>query len=401
MELTLRQYSLEDKMLELFDGLISTLGQSKEFKEEDIPSRLIFDMYKMWKSSSSRKFSESASWVDPDTADALLEQGLVQKIISDEGEKYALTFKGIAKCIKIRYDLTLEDQFLRFLELADQGFYTEAQTPLTWREKLATLSLILLASTSEPAAIRLSNETNKAALTEVLQKTLSCLKKVGAIDRKEELTTVKRGENPSSALMCRIDTLARKTRQYYKCTGHSEYFLDIEKEGDIDEKRLYFLLERVFERYDPECNYRETYQDLAGISQFHYPRFLARSVNPTIVLTTLRELREFLGGEILKLPHVMKSPKTARTREVTMAPAKQEKSRAKMGTFWPTVRQRMKERALQLYIKEHPETEKPPSFQELNNKGYLRTAKTMILREIYQERRPVKGRESGQQALGK
>ena len=50
--------------------------------------------------------------------------------------------------------------------------------------------------------------------------------------------------------------------------------------------------------------------------------------------------------------------------------------------FWPEVRQRMKERALQLYKKEHPKTEKVPSLQELNRNGYMRTAKTMTLRRF-------------------
>jgi hypothetical protein len=387
MGLALEHDSLENKMLELFDDLVCAVEKSKEFKEENIPSRLIFDMYKMWKSSSSRKFSESATWVDPDIADALLEQGLIQKIILDEGEKYALTFKGIAQCIRIKYGVTLEDQFLRFLELADQGFNTTDQIPLTWREKLASLSLILLASTSDSAAIRLSNETNKAALAEVFQRTLGCLKKVGVIDGKEELTTFKRGENPASAVMCRIDTLARKTRQYYKCTGHSEYFLNIERDGDVDEKRLFFLLGRIFERYDPECNYRDVYKELADISQFCYPRFLARSVNSTIVLSTLRKLRAFFEGEILKLPHVMKPSETPSAPEVATGPARQKTPRARAGTFWPAVRQRMKERAFQLYIQEHPETKETPSIQELDKKGYLRTAKTMILHEIYQEKK--------------
>ena len=221
-------------------------------------------MYKMWKSSSSRKFSKALRGSIQTQLMHFLNKGSYKRIILEEGEKYALTFKGIAQCIRIKYGVTLEDQFLKFLELADEGFNTATQNPLTWREKLASLSLILLASTSDSAAIRLSNETNKAALTEVFQKTISCLKKVSAIDKKDELTTVKRGENPASALMCRIDTLARKTRHYYKSTGHSEYFLDIEKDGDVDEKKLFFLLGKIFERYDPNCNYRETNKELAG-----------------------------------------------------------------------------------------------------------------------------------------
>ena len=291
-------------MIELFDGLVYTMERSKELKEKEVPSRLIFDLYKMSKNNSSQKLFESAAWIDLDASSALSEQGFVQKIILDEGEKYALTYKGIARCIEIKYGVTLKDQFLKFLELADESFNTAAQT-LTWREKLASMSLILLASTSESAAIRLTNEANKSALTEVFQKTLSSLKRIGIVDGKEELTSVKRGENLASAVMCRVDTLARKTRHYYKYTGQSEYFLDIEKNGDVDEKRMFFLLRRIFERYDPNCSYREMYDELSSISQIYYPRFLDRSVNSTIVLTILTKLRSFLDRDILTLPHIM------------------------------------------------------------------------------------------------
>jgi hypothetical protein len=370
--LGLEQNDLKDRILELFDSLLFALQKSKEFKEEDIPTRLIFDIYKMWKSSSSRIFSESALLVDPDLADTLLEKGLLQKIASDEGEKYALTFRGIAECIKMKYSVSFEEQFMRFLEFADQDYNTEAQGPLTWREKLATLSLILLASTSDSAAIRLNNDNNKAVLLEVLQKTLSCLKKTNAIGSKESLTTVKRGENPASALMCRIDTLARKTRQYYRSTGHSEYFLDIEKDGDIDETRLHFLLGKVFERYDPQYNYRELYSELIGISQLYYPRFLGRAVNTTIVLSILRKLRDFFEDGILRLPHLVDTPQKS-----------QDPNTGKeVGKFWPIVRQRMKEKATQLYMKEHPGASKVPPLRILSKKGYLRTAKIAVLREM-------------------
>jgi len=54
----------------------------------------------------------------------------------------------------------------------------------------------------------------------------------------------------------------------------------------------------------------------------------------------------------------------------------------KKGTFWPIVRQRMKEKAIQLYMKDHPETEIKPSLKELRKTGYLQIAKKIALREI-------------------
>jgi hypothetical protein len=140
-------------------------------------------------------------------------------------------------------------------------------------------------------------------LTEVFQRTLVCLKTYGMVRKEEELKTVSRGESLSSALMSRLDALPRKTNYYYKYIGKgSEYFLDIQMGNDVDEKRLFFLLRRVFEKYIPTCDYGKMYQELAEVSQLCYPRFLSRSVNPNVVLGVLRKMKDFMDKEILNLP---------------------------------------------------------------------------------------------------
>jgi hypothetical protein len=301
--LIVEKTSLDDEMLKLLDGLTYVMEQSKRIKRENIPSRLLFEVYCMTDNRKSMKFAESASWINPKAAEVLLQQGLVQRIASDEDERYALTFKGIARCVKKKYGKDLEDQFEGFLELSDQKFNTVDQTTLQWNEKLASISLVLLASTSPSSAIRLNDEANKKVLAEVFQKTLACLKKFYMIRKEEELKTISRGESLASALMSRLLTLSRKTNHYYKYIGKgSEYFFDIEKNGDVDEKRLFFLLKRIFEQYDPDCDYGQMYRELAEISQFYYPRFRARSTSSTVVLSMLRKLKDFMDKEILHLP---------------------------------------------------------------------------------------------------
>jgi hypothetical protein len=74
----------------------------------------------------------------------------------------------------------------------------------------------------------------------------------------------------------------------------------------------------------------------------------------------------------------------------TIDPVKQTKPRIETpekGTFWPMVRERMKEKAIQLYMKDHPESETTPKTKELRKGGYLQVAKTLALRETYQERK--------------
>ena len=303
MGLKTGQVNPDSEMMKLFDALIDTMEQSKRIKRENVSSRLIFEIYGMTENTKSKKFRDSAIYIAPEVANVLLEQGLVQKIVSEEGEKYALTFRGIARCIEMKYDKRLDRQFAEFLELADERFNTVEQTNLQWNEKLATLSLVLLASASPSSAIRLNSETNKKVLAEVFQRTLTCLKKYGLVKMEEKLRTVNRGESPASALMSRLDTLARKTNYYYKYIGKgSEYYFDIERNGNIDEKRFSFLLGRAFGHFDPRCNYKEMYRELAEISQLYYPRFYSRTVNPTLVLGILKNLKDFMQDQILHLP---------------------------------------------------------------------------------------------------
>jgi len=289
--------------MNLFRRLVYVLEQSPRFKKEDVPSEAIFQIYNMSRNPKSKIFSDSSAWVSPEVSDTLLEQGIIQKIASDDSEKFTLTFKGIAQCIQKEYGVSLEDQFMRFLELSDRKFNTTEQSQLSWKEKLACLSLILLASTSDSSGIRLDNEANKVVLTEVFQKTLTFLKAHNMVRKEKELKTVHRGETPVSGHMSRLTALPRKTNHYYRYVRkRSEYFLDLEKNGQVVSKRVFFLLKRIFENYKPNSNYEEMYRELVAISQLYYPRFQARSISPTTALNILRILKDFLNRRILELP---------------------------------------------------------------------------------------------------
>lgn len=298
-----KQKDFNDEMIRLLDGLVISMERFKKAKKESVPSKLLFDILTMNPTNVSKVFSESATWVNPELIDSLLQQGLIQRTTSENSEKYALTLLGVARSLQIRYGTTLEEQFLNFLDLSYQKLTSADQTQLRWDEKLASLCLILMASTSVSSAIRLNNEANKAVLGEVFEKTLACLNKHGIVKREGKLKTKSRGETPVSALMSRLNTLARKTNLYYtNLTRDSGYFFDIENNGDVDEKRLCFLFKRIFNQYDPKCNYAEMNKELAEISQLYSHRFLARLTNPTVSLNILRRLKEFLDTGVWHLP---------------------------------------------------------------------------------------------------
>jgi len=73
--------------------------------------------------------------------------------------------------------------------------------------------------------------------------------------------------------------------------------------------------------------------------------------------------------------------------KTTQHPTTQKISEPKKGTFWPIVRKRMKEKAVQLYMKDHPETNTQPTLKELRKNGYLQTAKSLTLEEINLEKK--------------
>jgi hypothetical protein len=73
-------------------------------------------------------------------------------------------------------------------------------------------------------------------------------------------------------------------------------------------------------------------------------------------------------------------------------PTKQAKPKIEAperGTFWPMVRERMKEKAIQLYVKDHPDLQAKPELKELRKAGYIQEAKTMVLRDLQAEKRKV------------
>ena len=64
---------------------------------------------------------------------------------------------------------------------------------------------------------------------------------------------------------------------------------------------------------------------------------------------------------------------------------KQKIPESRINTFWSLVRRQMREKAKQLYIKDHPEIKTPPELSELQESGYLETAKEIVFKEMTQE----------------
>jgi len=304
MGISLNQEEINSDLLRLFEDFLTSFRKqtkkSKASSDYEIETAIILQLIKMNGNNRSKIFSSGASWINPKNSDVLLEQRLIQSIPTENGEKYSLSLSGIAECIKIKSKISLEQQYASFLQSADKDFNKTEGAQLDWREKLATISLILLASTSESSAIKLVNNQNQTVLMEVFQEVLSCMKKYHLAEDKDDLKPSSRGENPVAGHFARLDTLPRRTNHYYYGKEYIYYFA-IEKDQSVDSEKLSFLLKRCFEGYDETVNYNEMYQELSKISQKYSPRFLGRTINPGSILNILGQIREFLDTEIYHL----------------------------------------------------------------------------------------------------
>lgn len=295
------------ELLRLFDGLqLSAQKHLKKSKGALSNESLIFDLIMMTQNNRTKLLTNSAVLITPEIADKMLSRELIQSILSDEGEKFALTFKGIAECIRLKEGRPLEDQFKQLIGLCDKKFRGIESAELNWKEKLVSLSLILLASTSESSKIRLDIDGNKMSMTEVFKKTIDTLEKYGIISKTDTLKNPASGEHPVVAVMRRVNNLSRKTNLYYvnDAKDPSSYYFDIEQDGKLNKNKCSFLFRRIFENYNLSCNYRELYEELAIISQQYTPRFRARTLNQTIVFDVLLELKSFTNDGIMHLTKI-------------------------------------------------------------------------------------------------
>ncbi|MCL2257460.1 MAG: hypothetical protein FWC14_04585 [Candidatus Bathyarchaeota archaeon] len=310
---TMEQININSELLKLYELFLEkyskTVYKTKKSKNIDIKkdeTRIILELIKMNGNTRSKVFSSSALWLNPANSEALLEKGLIQSICCEHDEKYALSLTGIATCIQLNSSISFEQQYKDFLILSDKKFNKTEDTQLDWREKLATVSLILLASTSEQTAIRLVNNQNKTVLLDVLQEVLSCMKKYRFAEEADMLKSVGRGEDIAAGHFARLDTLPRRTNHHYYGKDYV-YYINIETNHNIDNEKLSFIFKRCFSNFNETSDFIEMYEDLSKISQKYSHRFLHRKIEPRSTIIILNKLKEFLQTEIFQLSPQKKS----------------------------------------------------------------------------------------------
>jgi hypothetical protein len=288
---------LDSDLISLYDSLISVASKRPQFSgivPQLFPLEFLFELHRMTKNNMIILLAESGESLSAEKADILLKSKLIHQVLSGEQEKYSLTLKGVASCIQLKYGLTLGHQFENFLELCDEKVMGIQNSSLNDKEKLASLCLLLVASGSIASEIRLDDEANQKVMSSVLTETLQCLKDFKVVNTLKELRIAK-GEITVCGIMRRSNELTRKTNLLYlndkDCPG---YYFDIEKNGEPRSERITFLLKKIFDQYDYQCNSSKLFERLSNISGLYAPKFRGRKLNSNVLLGIIKEIKHYL-----------------------------------------------------------------------------------------------------------
>lgn len=297
-------------LLDLLGKLELIINQKDVVKKGFNEDTVVYDLTSLKPNKLATIMSSSSVILSFDNSGRLKENGLVHAVSTFPMEKHALTFKGIVESLKIKYDISLEEQYLDFLKIIDSQYEkTVKKNNLDWKEKLTVLTLLLSMSSSSSSAINImNNETNQEMLISALHDTLDFLEKYPLLKksrRKRQLPkkAAIRGEAPAQFFM-RMEggkNLGRKTNQIF-VRSNAGYYLDIEKNGELDEEKVLLLLTLIFESVNPDINYNALKNDLFNLSEKYLPAYLARDVNLNIKWSLTNRLESFFDVDIWRLP---------------------------------------------------------------------------------------------------
>ena len=289
--------SEKDALLKLYDNFIYDVKKSV-IKKYD-PTSIISELHFINNNNRSSIFTNISTTLSDSISRNLQDHELIQSISVQGIKKWTLTLKGLAYNISNQESTTFVDQYSSLIKNFDDKFNFKSITKLDWKEKLATLSLLVMASTSKNSAIKLDNSSNRDIFEEILTKTLDCLKQHKIIDKKRKLPK-SRGEPPSTLFMrSRINDLPAKTNDVYVNLGKGKgYYLDIEQELELNKEKMWFLLNLVFEPYNAAINYDDLKNELITISEQYSTQMLTRNVDSGILFDTLNKIDEYFNIEI-------------------------------------------------------------------------------------------------------
>lgn len=183
----------------------------------------------------------------------LLQQGLIREA-DGKIDQHVITAKGIWEIEKEK-KLISDLQVLAFIE-REYFTFVEANKPLSDKEKMVLLSMVLARVFSSDVAMHLTSDSVMDVWRDIFIIAHDFLKenKLVFSDADHDLSRKEKGNaHPVFYRMVRLNNLPKSTHNIFKFSEKRKYYLDIDIDSDEGAKKISLILRLVFERV-PDFN---------------------------------------------------------------------------------------------------------------------------------------------------
>ena len=183
-----------------------------------------------------------------DEHNQLLQQGLIREA-DGKIDQHVITAKGIWEIEKEK-KLISDLQVLAFIE-REYFTFGAANKPLSDKEKMALLSMVLARVFSSDVAMHLNSDSVMDVWRDIFVIAHDFLKenKLVFSDSNHDLSRKEKGNaHPVFHLMVRLNNLPKSTHNIFKFSEKRKYYLDIDIDSDEGAKKISLILRLVFER---------------------------------------------------------------------------------------------------------------------------------------------------------
>jgi len=200
------------------------------------------------------------------TEEFLLRQNKIVDFIGDES-KLTLTVKGL---ILLEFSLdNCDTRYDKFLDELNRQYFEslkgKSTSPLEAQEKGFIIALLGLVAFTPKTSVKLSayndSYSNTESFKHCVDKSLVFLQSLG---KEYDDSTIKNiwnlnvtGEDPVSARLARLDSIALRTNNIYKKSGG--HYLDVIENENLVQRKIEILLKKIFNHNTLEYEKREEF----------------------------------------------------------------------------------------------------------------------------------------------
>lgn len=239
--------TLDDELIKVLSKFYDSYRYRLESSGKLKSGSMLIACLKMKKNDRYRPLKDSAidgHKIPQSLLSQLKDMGLVRG--SGEVPKFVITGRGIWE-VEVLRGLIDEGRLLEFVDAKYFAELFEDAKPLTDKEKVILLSMISARTFSEDSSVDMKrNSEVNAAWLDLFKICAAKLREMGSISASdsEMFPEEVKYEDAASHFIRHTDQLPRKTRGIYCASKKRDnrYFLDVFKEGEIDQDRLSYLV---------------------------------------------------------------------------------------------------------------------------------------------------------------